>query len=186
MESPCQVILDSTNYFQWVSYMEDLLRSKGLYRIATGQEKKPKDEDKVAKWENRQDQARGLIGMFISPDIRFHIAELETPHEALEQLTKVFGIKNEIRAHQLENELLTLDPNNFSCIEDFLSKFKTLRFLLEGVKVKKEDNNLIYSILTKLAPAYSVFVSDSILQEKPSFLKDKPTSPLPLIIFVIL
>eukprot|EP00253_Pinus_taeda_P028641 PITA_28641 len=159
MESPCQVILDSTNYFQWASYMEDLLRSKGLYRIAIGQEKKPKDEDKVAKWENRQDQARGLIGMSISPDLRFHIAELETPHEALEQLTKVFGIKNEIRAHQLENELLTLDPNNFSCIEDFLSKFKTLRYLLEGVKVKKEDSNLIYSILTKLGPAYSVFVS---------------------------
>eukprot|EP00253_Pinus_taeda_P026485 PITA_26485 len=139
--------------------MEDLLRSKGLYRIATGQEKKPKDEDKVAKWENRQDQARGLIGMSISPDLRFHIAELDTPHEALEQITKVFGIKNEIRAHQLENELLTLDPNNFSCIEDFSSKFKTLRYLLEGVKVKKEDSNLIYSILTKLGPAYSVFVS---------------------------
>eukprot|EP00253_Pinus_taeda_P013591 PITA_13591 len=159
MESPCQVILDRTNYFQWASYMEDLLRSKGLYRIATGQEKKPKDEDKVSKWENRQDQARGLIGMSISPDLRFHIAELDTPHEALEQITKVFGIKNEIRAHQLENELLTLDPNNFSCIEHFLSKFKTLRYLLEGVKVKKEDSNLIYSILTKLGPAYSVFVS---------------------------
>eukprot|EP00253_Pinus_taeda_P027041 PITA_27041 len=159
MESPCQVILDSTNYFQWVAYMEDLLRSKGLYRIATGQEKKPTDEDKVAKLENRQDQARGLIGMSISPDLRFHIAELDTPHEALEKITKGFGIKNEIRAHQLENELLTLDPNNFSCIEDFLSKFKTLRYLLEGVKIKKEDSNLIYFILTKLGPAYSVFVS---------------------------
>ena len=54
--------------------MEDLLTSKGLYRIATDQEKKPKDEDKVDKWENRQDQARGLIGMSISPDLRFHIA----------------------------------------------------------------------------------------------------------------
>ena len=74
--------------------MEDLLRSKGLYRIATGQEKKPKDEDKVDKWENRQDQASGLIGMSISLDLRFHIAELDTPHEALEQITKVSGIKN--------------------------------------------------------------------------------------------
>ncbi|WP_326498022.1 hypothetical protein, partial [Actinobacillus pleuropneumoniae] len=87
------------------------------------------------------------------------MAELETPHEALGKLAKVFGIKNEIRAHQLENELLILDPNNFSSIEDFLSKFKTLRLLLEGVKVKKEDSSLIYSILTKLGPAYSVFVS---------------------------
>ena len=72
----------------------------------------------------------------------------------MKQITKVFGTKNELRAHQLENELLTLDPNKFSSIEDFLSKFKTLRLLLEGVKVKKEDGNLIYSILTKLEPTY--------------------------------
>ena len=91
----------------------DLLRSKGLYRIASGQETKPQDEDKTAKWEKRQDQARGLIGMSISPDLRFHIVEIDTPDEELKRITKVFGIKNELRAHQLENELLTLDPNNF-------------------------------------------------------------------------
>ena len=142
MEIPCQVILDSTNYFQWWSYIVDLLRSKGLYRIVLGQETKPKDEDKVAKWENREDQAHGLIGMCISGDLRFHITELDTPNEVMKQITKVFGIKNELRAHQLENELLTLDPNNFSSVEDFLSKFKTLRLLLEGVKVKKEDGTL--------------------------------------------
>ena len=90
MESKCQVILDSTNYFQWWPYIVDLLRSKGLYRIASGQETKPKDEDKAAKWKNRQDQARGLIGMSISPDLRFHIAELDIPDEAMKQINKVF------------------------------------------------------------------------------------------------
>ena len=44
------IILDSANYFQWWSYIVDLLRSKGLYRIASGQESKPKYEDKQAKW----------------------------------------------------------------------------------------------------------------------------------------
>ena len=97
--------------------------------------------------------------MSISPNLRFYIAELDTPNEAMKQLTNSFGIKNEIRAHQLENELLRLDPNNFSSIEDFWSKFKTQRLLLEGVKVNKEDGSLIYSILTKLGLAYSVFVS---------------------------
>ena len=73
MESPCQVILDNTNYFQWVFYTEDLLRSKCLYRIASNQESIPKDEDKAVKWENKQDQACGLIGMSISLDLRFDI-----------------------------------------------------------------------------------------------------------------
>ena len=68
---------------------------------------------------------------------QIHIAELDTPDEAMKQINKVFGIKNELRAHQLKNEFLTLDPNNFSSIEKFLSKFNTLRLLLEGGKVKK-------------------------------------------------
>ena len=80
MESSCQVILDSTNYFQWWSYIVDLLRSKGLYRIATGQETKPKDEENAAKWENRQDQARGLIGMSISPVSYTHLTLPTTPY----------------------------------------------------------------------------------------------------------
>ena len=96
--------------------MVDILRSKGLYRIATIQETKPSDDDKVAKWENKQDQARGWIGMSIAQDIRFHILEIDTPNEALKKLNIFFGIQNQIRAHQLENELLTLDPNNFSSI----------------------------------------------------------------------
>ena len=108
------------------SNMVDILRSKGLYRIATGHETKPSDDDKATKWENKQDQARGLIGMSIAQDLRFHILDINTPDEALEKLKTVFGIQNQIWAHQLENELLTLDPNNFSSIEDFLSKFKAL------------------------------------------------------------
>ena len=49
--------------------MVDILKNKGLYRIATGQETKPSDDDKVTKWENQQDQAQGLIGMSIAQNI---------------------------------------------------------------------------------------------------------------------
>ena len=96
--------------------------------------------------------------MSISQDLQFHILDIDNPHEALGKLNTVFCIQNQIRVHQLENELLTLGPNNFSSIEDFLSRFKTLRVLLEGCKVKKEDGSLIYCILTNIGPAYSVFV----------------------------
>jgi hypothetical protein len=139
--------------------MEDLLRSKGLYRITLGTEAAPNEDEKQVKWENKNDQARGLIEMFISPDLRFHLDGVDSPVKAWEKLNKNFGIKNEIRAFQLENELLTLDPSTFPFIEDYLSKFKTLRLLLEGCNVSKEEDPLIYGILTKLPPAYSVFVS---------------------------
>ena len=57
MESACSVILYNTNYFQWLPHMVDIVRSKGLYRRATGEETKPSDDDKFTKWENKQDQA---------------------------------------------------------------------------------------------------------------------------------
>ena len=53
MESSCQVILDSTNYFQWWSYIVDLLRSKGL--IESPQAKKPSQKMKIK-------QPNGKIG----------------------------------------------------------------------------------------------------------------------------
>ena len=94
MESACLVILNSTNYFQWLPHMVDILRSKGLYKIATGKENKPSDDDKVPKRENKQDQARGLIGMSIAQDLRFHIQEIDSPAEVMKKLNMVFGIKN--------------------------------------------------------------------------------------------
>ena len=74
--------------------MVDILRSKGLYIIATGVETKPFGDDKVTKWENKQDQARGLIGISIAKDLRFHILDIDTPHEALDKLNTIFGIQN--------------------------------------------------------------------------------------------
>jgi hypothetical protein len=59
--------------------MEDLLRSKGLYQITLGKEKTPVDDDKKAKWDNRSDEARGLIIMSISPDLRYHLQEIDDP-----------------------------------------------------------------------------------------------------------
>ena len=55
--------------------------------------------------------------------------------------------------------MLSLNPNDFSCIQDYLSKSKTLRLLCAECKIQKEDKQCIYYILSKLGPAYFVFVS---------------------------
>jgi hypothetical protein len=159
MENKNVFLLTSTDYFQWKSPMEDLLRSKGLYRITLGIETTPDDEGKIAKCDKKNDQAHGFIGMSISQDLRFHLDALDYRIKAWKKLNTAFGIKNEIQAFQLENELLTLDSSNFPSIEDYLSKFKTLELLLEGCKFPKEDDPLIYSILANLPPTYCILVS---------------------------
>jgi hypothetical protein len=156
--------------------MEDLLRSKGLYWITLGKETTPTDADKKEKWDNRNDEARGLIRMSISPDLRFHLQSIDKPKEAWEKIESVFGKHNIIRAQWLENQVLTLSPSDFSCIEDYLSKFKTLRTLCEECKIKIDEDHCIYLILSKLGSAYSMFVSTFFaMQEALGTTYVKPT-----------
>ena len=96
MENTSIVLLTSNNYFQWKSHMEDLLRSKEIYKITLGTTIAPDDDEKKAKWENENDQARSLIGMSILSDLRFHLDDEDSPVKAWEKLNKKFGIKNEI------------------------------------------------------------------------------------------
>jgi hypothetical protein len=71
----------------------------------------------------------------------------------------LFGKHNIIRAQKLENQVLTLNPSDFSCIENYLSKFKTLITLCEECKINIEEDRCIYIILYNLGSAYYVFVS---------------------------
>jgi hypothetical protein len=94
MASTSNLLLTNTNYFQWKFHMEDLLRSKGLYWITLGKETTPTDVDKKGKWDNRNDEACGLIRMSISLDLRFHLQSIDKPKEAWENIESVFGKHN--------------------------------------------------------------------------------------------
>jgi hypothetical protein len=43
---------------------------------------------------------------------------------------------------------MTLGPNDFLCIENYLSKFKTLRVLCIDCQVDLKEDRCIYAILT--------------------------------------
>jgi hypothetical protein len=139
--------------------MEDLLISKGLYQITLGKKKAPTDADKKAKWDNRNDEAHGLIRISISPDLRYHLQDIDEPKKSWNTIEFVFGKLNIIQAQQLENQIVTLSPNDFSFFGDYLSRFKTLRILCEECKIKMEEEHCIYLILSKLGSAYFVLVS---------------------------
>ena len=61
----------------------------------------------------------------------------------------------------LEVELLTLDPKRFDNIQDFFTKFKDLLSQLKacGVDKSKEEKQMVLTILSKIGPKFSVFVS---------------------------
>jgi hypothetical protein len=99
------------------------------------------------------------LGKLQSANIRYHLQGIDDPEATWDKIESVFGKINIIRAQQLENQILTLTPSDFSCLGDYLSKFKTLRILCEECKLKMDEEHCIYLILSKLGSAYSVFVS---------------------------
>ena len=75
--------------------------------------------------------------MSISTGFRFHISGIDELDNAWEKLEFLFGKHNEIQGHQLENGLISLNPSDSSCIQYYLSKYKTLKLLCEECKIKK-------------------------------------------------
>ena len=54
---------------------------------------------------------------------------------------------------------MSLEYGNFETLDDFFTKFKHIVLLLKHCEVKKEDDQLILTILSKLGADYLVFVS---------------------------
>ena len=62
----------------------------------------------------------------ISRDLLFHLDGLTSPNEVWDKLVDIFGKTDEMRGHQIENELISLSPNSFESLQLYFSKFKAL------------------------------------------------------------
>ena len=108
---------------------------------------------------NSRDEAYGLLCLSISRDLLFHLDGLTSPNEVWEKLVEIFGKTDEMRGHQIENELISLSPNSFESLQLYFSKFKALVLQLKQCGIEKKDEQLVLAILLKLGPDYSVFFS---------------------------
>jgi hypothetical protein len=121
----------------------------------------PTSSIEKSKYLNHMDEALRRICSLISLDLLFHISSCKTPNEAWTILEGIFGKKYEMRGHIQEVDLLTLDPKSFENIQDFFTKFMDLLSQLKacGVDKLKEEKQMVLTILPKLGPEFSVFVS---------------------------
>ena len=123
------LLLIPFNYFKWKDEMVIQLRSKGLYRVTMGTRTKHNSVVEKSKYFNSMDEAFGMLYLSISRDILFHVDSLTTPNEVCLNFESLFGKTDEMRGHQLENELITLSPTHFETIQDFFTKLKSLVIL---------------------------------------------------------
>jgi hypothetical protein len=161
MEFQKEFILTPYNYFAWKEKIVIHIQYRVLYRITMNTDTKMTSAIEKSKYLNRIYEALGTICSLISPDLLFHISSCKTPNEPWTILEGIFGKQDDMRGHMLEVELLTLDPKSFENIQDFFTKFKDLLLQLKacGVDKSKEEKQMVLTILSKIGPKISIFVS---------------------------
>ena len=124
-----------------------------------GIENESNSDVEKTKYFNIMDEAFMMLCLGILRDILIHVESITIPNEVWFNLEALFGKTDDMRGHQLENELITLSPTHFETIQDFFTKFKSLVLQLKQCGIEKTEEHIILSILSKLGPEYSVFVS---------------------------
>ena len=60
------------------------------------------------------------LSLSLSPELIFHLDGSTGPNELGIKLESLFGKKDDLRGHQLENELISLRPSEFKTIKEFI------------------------------------------------------------------
>ena len=75
---------------------------------------------------------------------------MKAPKEIWDKLASLFDKQDDMRVHQLENDMITLNPSNFESLNEFFTKFRNLIYQLKQCKVETDEDQLILAILTNL------------------------------------
>ena len=126
MDYSSAIIITSFKCHECKAKISIFLRSRGLCRVTLALENEPNVVIEKAKWHNRLDEAYRFLCLYISHDLLFYLYGLTTLNQVWTKLESLFGVQDELRAHQLEIELFSMNPSNFDSIEGFFTKFKSL------------------------------------------------------------
>ena len=126
MDQSQKIILTPFNFFEWKVEMEILLRVKFLYRVTMEIEAEPNAAVEKIKWHNMRDEAYGLLSLSISRDLLFHLDGLKSPNEVWDNLVELFGKTDEMRGHQIENDMISLSPISFKSLQLYFSSLNPL------------------------------------------------------------
>ena len=125
-----------------------LLRVKGLYRVTMENEAEPNVAAEKIKCNNRRDEAYGLFCLSISRYLLFHLDGLTSTNEVWENIVEIFGRTDEMRGHQIKNDLIFLSPSSFESLQLYFSKFKSLVLQLKQCGIEKKEEQLVLVILS--------------------------------------
>jgi hypothetical protein len=77
----------------------------------------------------------------------FQLNRCTNSHDAQEKLKNLYWTTDEVRGYQFDNELMSLDPNYFDNIWDYVTKVNDQRAQCKSCGIEKRDIQLVLTTL---------------------------------------
>lgn len=139
-------LLDVDNYATWSVRMQALLMVKGLWKATTGA-----DSD-----ENRMEKAHAQIALRVKPHHVLRVMECPTAAAAWEMLRDAFEGKSNARKLLLRQELMQLKMSPAEAVAVYIGRAKDIQTKLRAAGHEVADEDLAFSVMAGLPPAYNV------------------------------
>ncbi|RWS00242.1 Retrovirus-related Pol polyprotein from transposon TNT 1-94-like protein, partial [Dinothrombium tinctorium] len=153
------VKFDGTNFNLWKHQVTLALKSKGLFKIVNGTERKPDTcEKKIEEWEQRDTRAQWLISSALNTHEHEHVVNCLSAHEMWNTILSIHEQKSETSRYLVQEKFYNykMDPSdNIAC---HISKVKQLANELSNIGETVSDSALITKIICSLPQKFSSFV----------------------------
>ncbi|KAI0069625.1 hypothetical protein K474DRAFT_1610198, partial [Panus rudis PR-1116 ss-1] len=152
--------------------MAAFLRSKGLYRIATGAAKTPKSDDpKLEDYLEKREQAAGYLVLAVDRDQRVHLAGLEDDPTAIWTKLEQVHMNKQAGTHfNAYDDLFSIRLGENESLTSLITKVDDVMLRIQGLRpsdftLEKMDDELAIMALVRALPheTYGSFVSSLLL-----------------------
>lgn len=152
---------DGTNYEDWKSDMEALLRIEGLWEHVNGEVEIPekRDSSEYSRHLLKEEKAYGLICLLLDKTQRAHVAGTKTANAAWEALEDQFAKKGVQEAMFLRKRFLTLRMAEGTNIVTHITKMKEMVHEMKLLGVKTADIDFILVLLGSLPTSWDTVVT---------------------------
>lgn len=153
--------LNRSNYHIWKQKIELILAHREVDDVVD--ELNPfsptKDPVEYKKWEQRDKQARVLIGLSLSDDMLENIRGCTSSKSMLDKINNVFRRRTLLNKMRVRREFHTVEMRAGEGMLSFINRVKELGSVLRSMEANLDEQEIAMTILCGLPPEYEALVT---------------------------
>ena len=149
-------LLTTTNYYIWSRKMGLVLRSKGLWGIVNGNEKKPTVAAEIPKFEQRSDIALSTILLLVHDSYVAPVMDMTDPKTVWDTLKSQYQSVSEANRDALLEKYQSTKMKPNEKVLEFRARLSEIEAQLTGVGYATSDAEKLRTLLRGLRSEFSV------------------------------